>query len=111
MGSEEFSPFFFVSRFSSLFRFFSYFFHFSSVFSYCPRGKGQTTAIYCKNGEFHSDPVCTDPVRNFPKCCGEKRVVSGNTASGNLDVLFVLGNFGSGGKQEHGRGLWSDVFL
>ena len=29
--------------------------------------QGQTTAIYWENGEFHSDPVCTDPVRNFPK--------------------------------------------
>ena len=28
--------------------------------------KGQITAIYWKNGEFHSDPVCTDPVENFP---------------------------------------------
>ena len=28
--------------------------------------QGQTTAIYWENGEFHSDPVCTDPVRNFP---------------------------------------------
>ena len=24
-------------------------------------------AIYWENGEFHSDPVCTDPVRIFPK--------------------------------------------
>ena len=31
-----------------------------------PKRQGQTTAIYCKNGEFHSDPVCTDPVQNFP---------------------------------------------
>ena len=23
--------------------------------------------IYWKNGEFHSDLVCTDPVQNFPK--------------------------------------------
>ena len=38
---------------------------FSSHFSASPKGQGQTTAIYCKNGEFHSDPVCTDPVQNF----------------------------------------------
>ena len=25
----------------------------------------QTMAIYSENGEFHSDPVCTDPVQNF----------------------------------------------
>ena len=29
-------------------------------------GQGQTTAIYLENREFHSDPVCTDPVQNFP---------------------------------------------
>ena len=45
--------------FSSLFLFFV---GFSSFFSDSPRGQGQTTAIYCKHGEFHSDPVCTDPV-------------------------------------------------
>ena len=39
---------------------------FSSLFSSSPKEQGQTTAIYCKNGEFHSDPVCTDPVQNFP---------------------------------------------
>ena len=65
--------FFFFFRFSSLFRFF---FRFSSLFfaflrfsSFLPilLEQGQTTAIYWENGEFHSDPVCTDPVRNFPK--------------------------------------------
>ena len=72
MGSEEFSHFFFVFF---VFRFFvflcvsSFFFalfRFSSLFSGSLRGQGATTAIYCKNGEFHSDPVCTDPVQNFP---------------------------------------------
>ena len=29
---------------------------------------GQTTATHWKNGEFHSDPVCTDPVQN--RVCG-----------------------------------------
>ena len=47
---------FFYAHFSP---FFTHFSHFS------PKGQGQTTAIYCKNGEFHSDPVCTDPVQNF----------------------------------------------
>ena len=28
--------------------------------------QGQATAIYWKDGEFHSDAVCTDPVQNFP---------------------------------------------
>ena len=57
-------PFFtFFFRFSS---FFFVFLRFSSLLSHSASGQGRTTAIYCKNGEFHSDPVCTDPVRNFP---------------------------------------------
>ena len=68
MGSEWFSPFF--TRFSPfLFAFFPFFFAF---FSASPKGQGQTTVIYCKNGEFHSDPVCTDPVQNFPTLPVEK---------------------------------------
>ena len=61
-------PFFtHFSRFSTHFSPFStHFSPFSSLFSASPKGQGQTTAIYCTNGEFHSDPVCTDPVRNFP---------------------------------------------
>ena len=65
MGSGEFSPF--LPFFSVFLRFlFVLFVFFFSLLSYSPRGKGQTTAIYCKNGEFHSDPVCTHPVQNFP---------------------------------------------
>ena len=30
------------------------FLRFSLLFSSSPKGQGQTTAIYCKNGEFHS---------------------------------------------------------
>ena len=60
MGSERFSPF--STHFSS---FSAHFSPFSALFSAFPKGQGQTTAIYCKNGEFHSDPVCTDPVQNF----------------------------------------------
>ena len=60
--------------FLRIFRFFTHFFPFSTHFSpfsthfspFSPNGQGQTTAIYCKNGEFHSDPLCTDPVQNFP---------------------------------------------
>ena len=55
MGLEWFSPF--STHFSP----------FSTHLSASPKGQGQTTAIYCKNGEFHSDPVCTDPVQNFPR--------------------------------------------
>ena len=47
--------------------FFFVFPRFASLFSSSLRGQGEMTAIYCKNGEFHSDPVCTDPVQNFPK--------------------------------------------
>ena len=46
--------------------FFTHFSPFSSLFSSSPKGQGQTTAIYSKNGEFHSEPVCTDLVQNFP---------------------------------------------
>ena len=65
MGSEWISPFF--MHFSFFTHFFAFFLRFSSLFSSSPKGQGQTTAIYCKNGEFHSDPVCTDPVQNFPR--------------------------------------------
>ena len=79
MGSEEFSHFFrfFFFRFYSLFRFLFVFLRFFSFFSslffvflrFFPilLEQGQTTEFYWENGEFHSDPVCTDPVRNFPK--------------------------------------------
>ena len=56
-----FSPFF--THFSPFLRIFPLF---SLLFSSSPEGQGQTTAIYWKNGEFHSDPVCTDPAQNFP---------------------------------------------
>ena len=71
--------------------FFSHFSPFSSLFSASPKGQGQTTAIYCKNGEFHSDPVCTDPVQNFPKefspCQESTREFRGDF--GNLVSSFV----------------------
>ena len=63
VGVDFFPSFFAFSFFLSLF-FASL--RFPSFFSYCPRGQGQTTAIYCKHGEFHSDPVCTNPVQNDP---------------------------------------------
>ena len=73
MGSEGFSQFFVFLRFLHFFVSFCFFLLlfmflcFSSLSSHSPRGQGQTTAIYGTNGEFHSDPVCTDPVQNFPK--------------------------------------------
>ena len=68
----------FFAHFSSFFTHFSafstHFSSFSTHFSpFSPEGQGQTTAIYCKNGEFHSDPVCTDPVQNFPNCRGLRK--------------------------------------
>ena len=57
-----FSFFFAFFVFLRFLRFSSFFFAFL-VFSQRTR---EPTAIYCKNGEFHSDPVCTDPVQNFP---------------------------------------------
>ena len=60
-------PFFYAFfPFLHIFPFLAHFSPFSSLYSAAPKGQGQTTAIYCKNGEFHSDPVCTDPVQNFP---------------------------------------------
>ena len=53
---------FFLRLFVLSFLFFAYL-RFSC---FSPRGQGQTTAIYCKNGEFHSDSICTNPVQNFP---------------------------------------------
>ena len=60
-----FSCFSFFLRFSFL-PFSSLLCRFSSLFSHSARGQRWKIAIYCKNGEFHSDTVCTDPVRNFP---------------------------------------------
>ena len=66
----------FLGGVGGIFPFFSFSFvllRFSSLFFVFLRclsillEQGQTTAIYWDNGEFHSDPVCTDPVRNFPK--------------------------------------------
>ena len=65
MGVRVILPFFcaFFPFFYAFFPFFSHFSPFSSLFSASPKGQGQTTAIYCKKGE---DPVCTDPVQDFP---------------------------------------------
>ena len=66
-------PFFhaFFPFFYAFFPFFYAFFPFFYAFlCFSLKGQGQTTAIYCKIGEFHSDPVCTDPVQNFPMSAG-----------------------------------------
>ena len=53
-------PFFLF--FVGFLRFSSFFFAFLLILP----AQEQTSAIYWKNGEFHSNPVCTDPVENFP---------------------------------------------
>ena len=65
-GVAEIPPFFFVFlcfllRFLVK-RFFCVFLRFSLILL----GQGKRTAIYWENGEFHSNPVCIDPVQNFP---------------------------------------------
>ena len=56
----------FFFAFILFFSFFIAFFVCFVVFLRFSLGKDQTTAIYWENGEFHSDPVCTDAVQNFP---------------------------------------------
>ena len=62
-GIFPFFTFFFVFlRFFVFFLFFFVFLRFSSLFSHSARGQGRTTAIYCKNGEFNSDPRLHRPL-------------------------------------------------
>ena len=99
-----FFPFFFsslflsFSSFSSLFSHFfcSFFFEFL-LFSYL-LGKEQTTATYWENGEFHSDPVCTNPVQNFP--IGGK--FQRNVRKLHFKFRVSFGNF----IQEKGKAKW-----
>ena len=70
MGLEGISPFSslfcaFLPFFGGNLPFFGAFLRFFCAFN--PRTRGKLLAIYWKNGEFHSDPVCTDPVEDFPK--------------------------------------------
>ena len=63
-------PFFYAFFvFYAFFRFFPLFFVFLRFSLLLPKDKGKQHKIYCKNGEFHSDPVYTDPVQNFPILC------------------------------------------
>ena len=59
-GRTKLTPFFCFLRFSSLF---FVLLRFSITLL---EDKSKQNIIYCKNVEFHSDPVCTDPVQNFP---------------------------------------------
>ena len=106
MGSEEFPRFsFFFVRFSSFFSFFSLFFvffifFFIFLFSWRTR---EPTAIYCKNGEFHSDPVCTDPVQNFPTLAKFLSILGLSRSFGDfpqwLFLFLVLSSLQQGRKQ------------
>ena len=80
LGPEDFSSFFIFCSFAIflcfslpffvvllfLFVFLCFFCLFLIVFLRFLLGQAETTAIYWENGEFQSDPVCTDPVENFP---------------------------------------------
>ena len=64
MGSEGFPPFFFLCL-SFFFFVFSFFFAF--LFSrFSPRTRANDCNLLA-TWEFHSNPVCTDPVQNFPR--------------------------------------------
>ena len=58
--------FFFFSGFHRSFAFFRIWVFFFLAFPPSFLYKSRKTAIFCKIGEFHSDPVCADPIRNFP---------------------------------------------
>ena len=92
-----FSVFF---RYFSLVFFFHFFLRFSSVFFaffilLCfslilleNKGKRlQFTAIIMNNGEIHSDPVCTDPVQNFPE--KNKKTFSGRRILCEIGAKFA----------------------
>ena len=68
------------------------------------KGQGKTTAIYCKNGEFHSDPVCTDPMQNFPREEESVRHHHGKTflriGETEMTTKFLFTKFGFLGPQE-----------
>ena len=52
--------------FLCFFAFFFCFLHLSSLFWYSVRGQGKRLQFPAQNGEFHSDPVCTDPRAKLP---------------------------------------------
>ena len=121
-SSTQFSPF--STQFSPFSAHFSPFF---THLSASTKGQGQTTAIYCKNGEFHSDPVCTDPVQNFPTSFGhlqkfqESKVRDGPNATRTIfefisrsPILRVWGTHGCrinlhSGTQRNQNDTSSDV--
>ena len=84
-------PFFFVFP---CFFFSFVFLCFSLLFSHSLslRGQGQTTAIYCRHGESHSEPVCTNRVQNFLKFVHSSKMC-GMLASSWENLRFCFGGF------------------
>ena len=84
MGSEKCSlVFFFFFRFLGI----------SSLFSSFLLGQEQTTAIYCKNGELHTDPPHRKPRSELPEVSSfawnQKRfgtIRSGEVPTSNFEV-------------------------
>ena len=72
-------PYVFLCFSSLFFSLFFVFLRFSSFFFAFLRFVLEERVGDCKllqNGEFHSDPVCTDPVQNFPICRDSNRLGS-----------------------------------
>ena len=78
-----------IRHFSSLFWWESPFFcAFLRFFALYPRANN---CNLLENGEFHSDPVCTDPVENFPMSCWRNRDenFAERNSLRNLPVIFI----------------------
>ena len=66
-------------------------------------------SVFSKNSGLK--PPFVSSCLDFPKTEQNWNIANCNTASDNLVVFFfVLGNFGAGGKQEHGREPCADFF-
>ena len=84
---------FFFFCFSSLFCFFVFCLRLSSFSPRCPMTRANRWNVL-KNGGFHSDPVCSDPARNFPNqvCVRGLSQVMG-VSSSPLCVLTISMSF------------------
>ena len=110
-----FRHFFFLAfrRFFFFFflRFFFVFLRFSLVLL---EDKGNA-AIYCKNGEFHSDPVCTDPIQNFPNFVyaqirtGERGHYERGLFTGAISRISAISSFSGISRKWTGSPLFSTV--
>ena len=119
MGGRRDSPLFlsfFVARFSFIFlfilrfffaflRFSSFFLHFSAFFSSssffsCPPRTRANDCNLLGHGEFHSDPVCTDPVQNYSQV-GRRSVYH------HIMKAMAATCLTEPMQQNHARSLWS----